>query len=82
MHILPKDAAIPLVGQPCHLKGAVLTTVLQCNCEGQVILVAVGTSVVQCGICRRRCQVRAFSQDAQGQVAVNIGLVVDGPSVN
>lgn len=74
---------IPILGQPCTFLAFVPTVMITCNCDGQapVLLVGMGGRA-KCPACDRVFELNGIQfQKGQPQLAVNVGLVINEPSL-
>lgn len=75
-----KTDGIPIIGQPCQIKGGFPTVSVQCNCAGRDAVLLVGSTPGACASCKRTFIIAGFAFNAQsGQIQVNIGLVQAQP---
>ena len=72
----PKPSAIPIVGQPFHLKGFFATVMLQCNCEAREPVMLIGTGPGSCKSCGRTFLIGSVSYNVNDPQNAQIGVAV------
>ena len=77
----PPTVNVPLVGQPCTVKGWFPSVLIHCNCEAKEPMMIVGLGgVAQCPACGRGFTVTEIHHDARtGDGRVGISQVVVNP---
>lgn len=72
----PAGAAIPILGQPYHLKAVIPTVLASCGCEAKEPLLLIGLgAAAKCPACQRVFRVRAFEGSSDtGQMTATLDV--------